>query len=410
MDQKRYSRTADFTHLTATASTFHCGAWPKDTPIERECQEGTSYNIVSCLAQEMIDTPTVTLTARQIRPLEDPRWDGFLQRHPHSSVFHTTAWLQALRRTYGYEPVAFTTSLPDLELDNAVVFCVVDSWITGRRLVSLPFSDHCDPLVGCDADQSAIFATIDRELNQKAFRYVELRPVHLLEYSTSLFRTECRYYHHQIDLRPDIDTLFHNCHKDSIQRKIRRAERERLTYEEGRSESHLLAFYRLWLLTRRRHHLPPQPKRWFQSLIDCFGEALKIRIASKDGQAIAAILTICHRDTLFYKYGCSDAQYHNLGAMPLLLWRSIQEAKEAGLRIVDLGRSDWEGVGLVTFKDRWGTARSELAYSRLVPSLSSKGAFGVATNWGEVIAKRALPHLPDRLFCSVGELLYKHVG
>ncbi len=40
-----------------------------------------------------------------------------------------------------------TTCAPDAPLTDGVVFCEVDSWLTGRRLVSLPFSDHCEPLL-----------------------------------------------------------------------------------------------------------------------------------------------------------------------------------------------------------------------------------------------------------------------
>jgi lipid II:glycine glycyltransferase (peptidoglycan interpeptide bridge formation enzyme) len=354
-------------------------------------------------------TAAVASRIWRIRPLQDPRWDAFVQSHPRSSVFHTAAWLESLRRTYDYESIAFTTSAPGDDLVNAVVFCVVDSWLTGRRLVSLPFSDYCEPLVDSQADQDAIMAAIEDELKRERLLYVELRPMRALQCSTSRFRSEHRYHHHQIDLRPDLGTLLHNCHKDSIQRKIRRADREGLTYAEGHSELLLLAFYRLWLLTRRRHCLPPQPKKWFRSLIDCVGEAAKIRVAFKDGQPIAAIFTLCHRDTLLYKYGCSDAQFHNLGGMHLLLWRSIQESKEAGLRIFDLGRTDLEGTGLVTFKDRWGATRSALAYSRLAPVPNLKGRF-TSKGWQDTLGRRVISHLPDRLFCSVGELMYRHVG
>src|ERR1700674_839023 len=79
-------------------------------------------------------------------PLKDPRWPEFLHRHPDASIFHTPGWLEALRRTYGYQPVVFTTSPPTQELANGLLFCCIDSWFTGRRLVSLPFSDHCEPL------------------------------------------------------------------------------------------------------------------------------------------------------------------------------------------------------------------------------------------------------------------------
>ncbi|MEK7349845.1 MAG: hypothetical protein AAB177_03170, partial [Nitrospirota bacterium] len=74
-----------------------------------------------------------------IDPLRDDRWAELTARHPRSSVFHTSGWLRALQTTYGYEPVAFTTSPPSRELKNALLFCVVRSWLTGDRLVSLPF-------------------------------------------------------------------------------------------------------------------------------------------------------------------------------------------------------------------------------------------------------------------------------
>src|SRR2546423_1261329 len=87
------------------------------------------------------------MTVYDIDPLNDPRWPELLDRSPSASVFHTRAWLTALRRTYGYQPVVFTTSPANTDLTSAVVFCRVNSWLTGVRLVSLPFSDHCQPLI-----------------------------------------------------------------------------------------------------------------------------------------------------------------------------------------------------------------------------------------------------------------------
>src|SRR5215813_14037054 len=82
-----------------------------------------------------------------INPLTDPRWGEFTDRHPRASAFHCRGWLQALARTYGYEPFVLTTTPPDEPLKNGIVLCRISSWITGRRLVSLPFADHCEPLL-----------------------------------------------------------------------------------------------------------------------------------------------------------------------------------------------------------------------------------------------------------------------
>jgi CelD/BcsL family acetyltransferase involved in cellulose biosynthesis len=347
----------------------------------------------------------------RVQPLNDARWTEFLQRHPHSSVFHTIEWLEALRRTYGYEPIAITTCPPCAYLQNAVVFCHVESCLTGRRWVSLPFSDHCSLLVDAKTDLDAIVVALENEVRRQELRYAEIRITQTLDTTNLGFHSTHTYCLHQIDLNPDIDTLFSNCHRHSTQRKIRRAQREGLIYEEGRSALMLNIFYRLLLLTRRRHLLPPQPKKWFQSLIDCFGEALKIRVAYKNKLPIAAILTLRHKDTLVYKYGCSDAQFGSLGGMHLLLWNSIQEAKREGLRTFDLGRSELKQVGLMTFKDHWNAQRSVITYVRLLTAARSKGAFKPeGSDWKERAAKKLMPYLSDSILKSIGRVAYKHIG
>jgi hypothetical protein len=347
----------------------------------------------------------------RLQPLTDPRWEKFLQAHPRASVFHTAQWLDALRRTYGYEPIAITTSPPETDLRNAAVFSLVDSWLTGRRMVSLPFSDHCDLLVEESSDLAAVASYLKDQLGQQRLRYVELRQTRPCYEATPAIHSTITYCLHHIDLTPGIDRLFSNLHKDCIQRKIRRAHREGLTCEEGRSSSLLDDFYRLLILMRRRHRLPPQPRKWFQSLIECFGNALKIRVAFRNRQAVAAVLTLQYKDTILYKYGCSDARFHNLGAMQLLLWNSILEAAQDGLRLFDLGRSGWNDSGLITFKDRWGARRSTLTYVRFLTSARSRAAFAPAgADCQRRAVERLVQHLPEPILESVGSLIYRHFG
>ena len=161
-----------------------------------------------------------------------------------------------------------------------------------------------------------------------------------------------------------LDVLFHNLHRNCIQRKIQRAEREGLNYQSGQSEILLREFYDLLLRTRRRHCLPPQPLQWFRNLVESMGDNLTIRLVSKDRVPVAAILTLSHKGTITYKYGCSDERFHNLGGTPFLLWKTIEEAKNQGMREFDLGRSDLDHAGLIQFKDRMGAVKTMLSYWR----------------------------------------------
>ncbi len=343
----------------------------------------------------------------RIDPLSDPRWLSLLERHSEASIFHTPEWLRCLHRTYGYEPVLYTSSPPGRPLSDGVVFCRIDSWLTGSRLVSLPFSDHCQPLAGpCGAPAVLLKA---EDVGYKGCKYVEIRPLDFRGFEEPVlprFQANEEYYFHSLDLRPDLDVLFRSFHKSCIQRKIQRAERESLTYEAGRSESILAKFYHLQLLTRRRHRLPPQPLAWFRNLIDCLRDKLTIRILSKGGQPIAGILTLSFKTTLVYKYGCSDAGCHRLGGMPLLFWRAIQEGKQLGAEEFDLGRSEIDNRGLAAFKEHLGATRSKLAYFRLAPRESN----GAPRKRQLRIVRYALARVPGPVAQLVGSALYRHIG
>jgi len=340
-------------------------------------------------------------------PLCDDRWINFTDQHSDASVFHTRPWLEALKLTYGYVPIVFTTSAPAEDLSDGIVFCRVESWLTGRRLVSLPFADHCHPLVNTPAALQSLLSTLALRM-ATSWRYIELRPLwdeaRAMEEGTGFSRS-ASYQYHALDLRPDSESLYRGLHVNCIQRKIRRAEREQLSYEEGRSASHVDKFYSLFLLTRRRHGLLSQPREWFRNLTRCFGNRLKVRVVSKDEQPVAAMVTIEHRNTIVYKYGASDPQFHKLGGMPFLFWKTICDAKNSGADQLDLGRSDDESVGLVQFKQRLGAASSNLSYYRICSQESAVEACSRQT-----VIRSAFARLPNRLYRAAGSMLYRHVG
>jgi Acetyltransferase (GNAT) domain len=346
-----------------------------------------------------------------VDPLTDPRWDEFVQLHPRACLFHSSGWLRALAVTYGYRPIAYTTCSADEPLLHAAVVCEIDSWLTGRRLVALPFSDHCEWLVDRKEDTLAISTILENSIKRQRWRYLELRTLSPTRIPVELARAQVRYTFHLLDLRPDLETIFANFHKSSIQRKIKRADRDGLVYSEGTSDLLLNNFYRLLRITRERHRLPPQPKKWFANLIKHFGDGVKIRMASKDGIPAAAMLTVRFKDTMVYKYGCSDLRFNRFGSMHLLFWNAIQEAKRADLKAFDFGRTDADQQGLINFKGRWGGVESVLDYSRYSVGQTSGHVFDMST--GKLKARAAkyiVSHLPSSVVSRIGEALYRHVG
>ena len=325
--------------------------------------------------------------------------------HPLATVFHDARWLEALRATYHYEPVAFTTSNLSEVLENGWVFCQVDSWLTGRRLVSLPFSDHCDPLIGSPEELDAFADYLQQQRRKEKLNYVEARPLSVAPIPNTFVRSNS-YLAQGLSLAPTSQELFARFHRDSMQRKIRRAEKDGVLVQEDRSGALLDQFYFLQSMTRRRHRLPPQPRHWFRNLVRCFGDNCAIWLASLHGRPIASILTLRFRERLVYKYGASDARFHVVGAMPLLFWRIIEQARDQGLQELDLGRSDLGNRGLITFKEHLGAQGHQIDYFRQ----GSEPSQLTSKTLPKFVVSGLCSLMPACVTNAAGKALYRHIG
>ena len=341
-----------------------------------------------------------------VDPLQDSRWDALVASHSQASAFHHRGWLKALATTYGYRPVVFTTTPPDMPLWDGLVFCEVESWITGRRLVSLPFADHADPLLNQRVEGIKMEDWAPVECHAHRWKYIEFRPLSERIQPASPLRESRVFWFHSLCLAPSIDRMFAKLHKSCFQRRIQHAERERMTYERGDSDALLDAFYRLMVATRKRQGLIPQPRAWFRNLITSLRPNAEIRLLRKDGAPVAAIFTLRHRRINVFKYGCSDEGFHHLGGMPLLFWNLIVESKTEGAEQIDFGRTDVDNEGLIQFKDRLGAIRRKINYFR----------YSEARKQGDLVA-RCLPvsknlfaALPQALSPIVGNLVYRHIA
>lgn len=345
----------------------------------------------------------------QLDPINDPRWAHLVASHPKASVFHTVAWLRALRRTYEYEPVVFTTSPPGVKLRNGLVFCRINSWLTGRRLVSLPFSDHCEPLCDDRDDLNFLIQFLQTAREHQKWKYLQMRPLNARfdqpDAETGFLPSD-EYYFHSLDLSPNLDQVFKGLDRNSVQRRIQRAERADLIEKCARSQDLLREFYSLFLMTRRRQRVPPTPYAWFRNLVDDMGQALEIRVAFKDDNPIAAILTLEFRDVVYYKYGCSDARFNKYGAAPWLFWKAITSAKSRGVTQFDFGRTERDNPGLLAFKNQWVANPKRLVYWRY-PNPSVPGS---ATNRKWNLTRSVFALVPDRLQVTIGKFLYPHIG
>jgi len=339
-----------------------------------------------------------------INPITYPGWDELILSTPNYSFFHSSAWAKVLRESYGYKPLYFTV-FKNSGLAAVIPIMEVNSFLTGRRGVSLPFTDYCDPIVNGDIRFQDLFQHIIEYGKKCRWKSIELKDGNSLLPLTSPSIT---YLGHTLDLYHGEEEVFSNF-KDSTKRNIKKAIKEKVSVEIFNSLESIKEFYTLNCMTRKQHGLPPQPFSFFKKIYDhVISRNLGfVILASYGGKNIAGAVYFHFGEKAVYKYGASDMSYQHLRANNLVMWEAIQWYSQNGYKNLCFGRTEPENQGLLQFKSGWGTTEQQINYYRYD---LKKGSFVSGSSKVAGFHNKIFRNLPLPLLKRVGSVLYKHVG
>src|SRR5690242_18074603 len=105
----------------------------------------------------------------------DAQIQEFLTQHASDQFYFQPAWLEMIASLYGYTPIQLTTTKSNGQISGFLPLCYMHSPLTGRRLVSLPFSDYCPLLAENEASANELVDQAIVLARQKQVRYLELR-------------------------------------------------------------------------------------------------------------------------------------------------------------------------------------------------------------------------------------------
>ena len=345
------------------------------------------------------------MRVEQLDPVADPRWQRLVETAPGPSVFAHPAWLQLLGRRYRYGMSALCVLDAEGEIALGLPLARVESRLTGRRLVALPFTDVCPPVrrPGADLEADAALMRAIVEQRRTTGLDIEVREdlsdlpgAHVLP----------SFLVHRLALESDADAVLARTSKSQIRRGIKKAEREGVTTRARTDREALDEFYALHARTRRRQGVPIQPKGFILAFEALFALGLGyVMTAHHDNRTISAAVFLTHGDTVIYKYGASDERFLNLRPNNLLFADAIRRACAAGHTTMDFGRTDTDNAGLAAFKRSWGAAEEDLAYTYLAASPPREGSGLAHKALAEVIRRG-----PQRTGQVIGSALYRHVG
>lgn len=345
----------------------------------------------------------MTISLDIVNPLEYPEWDELLAKNPSSSFFHTSNWARVLVETYNYKPLYFCTIRG--ELSSLIPTMEVQSLITGKRGVSLPFTDYSAPILDKDSDaQHAIDRVIQYGKNA-GWDYLEIRGGPFFPEEIPSFTT---YYGHTLELSSDENAVF-SLFRDSTVRNIKKAVKEGVIVRRSESMDDVNEFYRLNCITRREHGLPPQPRDFFRRIyqqVISLGKGF-IVLAEYNDRCIAACVYFHFNGKALYKYGASDKKYQHLRANNLVMWEAIKWYCRNGHRNFCFGRTEPENKGLRQFKSGWGATEHVIRYYRYD---LKKDKYLRRDLKKSNFAERFFRGLPIPMLRITGEMFYRHMG
>ena len=339
-----------------------------------------------------------------IDPRTSPLWQTLVVK-TESSVFHSPSWIKVLTDTYGWEASAYVIVDEAGEPCAGIPLCRIADMF-GERIVALPFSDYCDPLIR-DAESWRVL--IEKLLPEQV--PITLRCLHNdVPLSDKRFSLVKQAMWHRLDLRPDLEVLWKTMH-DSTHRAIRKSEREGLTVRMAESEPELRVFFEMHLKIRKyKYGLLAQPYSFLQNIWRHFVEPQHgfLMLAIHEDKIVAGDFFLEWKDTLYYKFNAS--LHDDLSHRPndLLIWHGIQEGKKRGLTYLDFGLSDIDQEGLIRYKRKFGAEEKTISFLNHSPN---GGPTRAQKEMKELLGKltaRFTDHMvPDQITEKAGEDLYR---
>jgi hypothetical protein len=340
-----------------------------------------------------------------VDPTTDREWDDAVFTHPAANVFHTGAWARVLRDAYGYQ-LFYAMRAGGAGL---LPIAEVASPFTGRRGVSLPFTDVSGPLDGAFAgDALEPLLELGR---RRAWRYLELRGA---GEPFPPFAPSARFVEHRLAIRADEEEQWRAL-VGAHRRNLAKARRSEVSVERSSDVRALDAYYALHCATRRRQGVPPQPKRFFRAIHrHLIAEGHGFVVLARHGSTPVAGAVFLHAgDEAIYKYSASDPRAWSTAPNNLVIWEAISHYRRQGVRTLSFGRTDVDASGLVRFKRGWGAVERPVVYVRATlrgDAPAEASALGPRAGAAAGAARGLMRRLPTPILQFLGRLTYRHVG
>ncbi|MDP5277963.1 FemAB family PEP-CTERM system-associated protein [Sphingomonas sp. DG1-23] len=292
---------------------------------------------------------------------ECARIAAWVQEHPEGSPFHLPAWSVAVARGCGQKSHYLLAEHGNGDLAGLLPLTEMHSPLFGRALVSSGFGVGG----GILADNDAVVAELAEAAWALAGRLscptVELRGG--AHPGNAWYADEDTYLGFTRDLAADDEAELL-----AIPRKqraeVRRSMGNDLEIHAGSADA--TAHYAIYAESVRNLGTPVFPRALFAEVLREFGEAADLLTVRHRDEAVASVLSLYWKGTVYPYWGGGTDAARGLRANDAMYFALMRHARERGCTRFDFGRSK-AGTGAAAFKKNWGFEPRPLRYFTRAP-------------------------------------------
>jgi hypothetical protein len=345
----------------------------------------------------------LTSTSSLVDPCTDTGWAELARRH--STLFTSPPWLRAISTAFDIPVLGQLTSINGAPI-QAIAFANIKD-PGGRRRVSLPFSDFCDPFYEGDAfDWSHVGTDIIDDTIPYAIR---LRRTPGSNPGDRLSATET-YAWHEIDLSRPSAEIWSSLASNARQ-GIRKAGRDGAVAVVAPGAHDVDEFRRLHVrLRREKYTMLAQPPEFFHAVCEQFApDDLAVVSVRTRGEMVGAILLLRWGNVAYYKFNASTRDGVAIHANDLCMWTAMEYARDAwGCRALDLGLSDVDQPGLLRYKQKYATTIGEIARYVSPAAAAQNGGGSFRAEINREVACALADGKPDEVSVELSSRVYRY--
>lgn len=302
------------------------------------------------------------LTVRPLTDQDEPAWEDFVQRHPHTHFFHRAGWRRVIESSLRQTP-HYRCAWRNGRIAGILPLIHVKAPLFGNALISTGFGTAGG--IAADDDETAQALARDAEQLGRALavEFVELRQDHAVAIDWSV--KDSLYFGFRRTLQADSAVNL-----AAIPRKKRADLRKAIANPQLRVDTaaDIDTFFAIYSESLRNLGTPVLPRRFYAAIASEFGGDVELSAVRGPDGPLAALMTFTFKDRVLPYYGGATFDARPLHAYDLMYWSLMERASQRGIKTYDFGRSK-RGTGSFDYKTYWGFEPEPLPYRyRLIKS------------------------------------------